>query len=112
MKYFILSFVFLFVALTQSYAGNYPCSGRKGGISHCVGSTFVCNDGSVSASTKNCSAYMGGSSNSLADRSTTTDMAPSASNDCSCRSGSYCVGPRGGHYCYTDSGNKSYLRRN
>ncbi|RZF55982.1 hypothetical protein EXE30_04080 [Acinetobacter halotolerans] len=27
---------------------------------------------------------------------------------CSCGSGSYCYGPRGGRYCYTSGGNKSY----
>ena len=29
-------------------AGGKPCSGKKGVISHCEGSQFVCNDGSVS----------------------------------------------------------------
>lgn len=29
-------------------------------------------------------------------------------NSCSCGSGSYCYGPRGGRYCYTSGGNKSY----
>ncbi|WP_336936499.1 hypothetical protein [Acinetobacter beijerinckii] len=27
---------------------------------------------------------------------------------CSCGSGNYCYGPRGGRYCYTSGGNKSY----
>lgn len=30
------------------------------------------------------------------------------SSGCSCGSGSYCYGPRGGRYCYTSGGNKSY----
>ncbi|WP_333661036.1 hypothetical protein [Acinetobacter sp.] len=34
--------------------GRQPCSGKKGGVSHCQGSQFVCNDGSVSASKKIC----------------------------------------------------------
>ncbi len=34
-----------------------PCSGKKAGISHCDGSQFVCNDGSISQSTKDCSSY-------------------------------------------------------
>lgn len=42
-------------------ATNTPCSGHKGGIAHCQGSTFICNDGSVSASKKNCAAYVSGS---------------------------------------------------
>lgn len=35
-------------------ASNTPCSGKKGGVSHCAGGRFVCNDGSVSASKKIC----------------------------------------------------------
>lgn len=27
---------------------------------------------------------------------------------CSCSSYKYCIGPRGGRYCYTSGGNKSY----
>lgn len=35
--------------------GRKPCSGSKGGISHCTKSgQFVCNDGSVSKSSKTC----------------------------------------------------------
>lgn len=34
-----------------------PCSGKKAGISHCDGTQFVCNDGSVSKSIKDCSSY-------------------------------------------------------
>jgi hypothetical protein len=29
---------------------NEPCTGKKGGISHCQGDAFICNDGSKSAS--------------------------------------------------------------
>jgi len=36
-------------------ARNYPCSGSKGGVSHCDGERFVCNDGSYSQSKKTCS---------------------------------------------------------
>ena len=35
--------------------GRQPCSGSKGGISHCDGAKFICNDGSTSASKKHCS---------------------------------------------------------
>jgi hypothetical protein len=89
-------------------AANYPCSGSKGGVDHCQGSTFVCNDGSVSASKKDCEVYEGGAA---LLGSTPADMSPTASQSCSCRAGSYCVGPRGGHYCMTDNGTKSYLRQ-
>jgi hypothetical protein len=34
------------------------------------------------------------------------------SNDgCACGTGSFCTGPRGGVYCLTPSGNKSYKRK-
>ncbi|NKL65330.1 hypothetical protein ELH27_35945 [Rhizobium leguminosarum] len=86
---------------------NTPCSGRKGGIDHCQGSTFICRDGSVSASKKSCEATMGavGILGSQAE-----EMAPALAGDCSCRGGNYCTGPRGGRYCLTDNGTKSYLR--
>ena len=41
-----------------SFAGGQPCSGKKGGISHCEGIAFVCNDGSISKSAKKCSRYV------------------------------------------------------
>jgi hypothetical protein len=37
-------------------ARNTPCSGSKGGVSHCASGKFVCNDGSISGSKKICSA--------------------------------------------------------
>ncbi|MHC5306989.1 YdcA family protein [Bartonella sp. LJL80] len=113
MKQFFIIFIIFSFALPLGAAANTPCSGRKGGISHCQGATFVCNDGSISASRKNCSVVMGGgASNFMGGGATTPDMAPSVSGDCSCRSGRYCTGPRGGQFCYTDGGQKSYLRRN
>ena len=36
-----------------------PCSGNKGGINHCEGTQFICNDGKVSGSKKDCTAIMG-----------------------------------------------------
>lgn len=35
--------------------GRQPCSGKKGGISHCSGKLFICRDGSVSQSKRVCS---------------------------------------------------------
>lgn len=88
------------LAFSPAHAGNTPCSGKKGGISHCAGATFVCNDGSISASKRVCSM----------DRK--SEMRPSNDDEgCSCRAHAYCTGPRGGRYCITDSGAKSYLRR-
>lgn len=40
--------------------GNTPCSQSKRGINHCEGTRFICNDGSVSASKKDCRSYFGG----------------------------------------------------
>lgn len=35
-------------------ARNTPCSGKKGGVSHCSNGKFVCHDGSISKSKKIC----------------------------------------------------------
>ncbi|MGE8706190.1 MAG: hypothetical protein ACN6O5_26185 [Achromobacter sp.] len=37
--------------------------------------------------------------------------AASSTGSCNCRDGQYCTGPRGGTFCYSDSGKKSYLRK-
>lgn len=92
-----------------SHSANTPCSGGKGGIAGCRGETFICNDGSVSGSKRSCSAYMGGALG-LIDGAN-ENMSQAKDGQCSCRSGSYCTGPRGGRYCTTDGGGKSYLRK-
>lgn len=102
--------VFLVGAMGHAHARNYPCSGKKGGVSHCAGDTFVCNDGSVSGSKRSCSAEMGGGT-SARQLLTQPQRNSAAPGDCSCRSGNVCTGPRGGRYCMTDAGNKSYLKR-
>ena len=56
MKLFPYLLLSLFLS-TQAYAYNTPCSGKKGGISHCENGRFICNDGSVSQSKKVCSGY-------------------------------------------------------
>lgn len=89
-------------------AANEPCSGKKGGIASCRGETFVCNDGSVSGSKKSCQAYMGGAGFLGGG---TSNMTPVVGGECDCRSGLYCTGPRGGRFCISDSGAKSYLRK-
>lgn len=109
------SMCILLAPAQPSSASNYPCSGRKGGVSHCQGRTFICNDGSVSASKRNCSAEQGGSASQalgLMGGAEDAEMAPADNQaECSCRGGHYCTGPRGGHYCITDGGSKSYLRK-
>ncbi|MDV7492864.1 hypothetical protein R4511_09735 [Acinetobacter baumannii] len=57
MKQVFLSLLLVLSSLSVAEAGRgrQPCSGKKGGVSHCDGSKFVCNDGSISASKKICS---------------------------------------------------------
>lgn len=93
------------VLALPAQARNAPCSGSKGGISHCAGGKFVCNDGSMSSSKKLCSAP-----GAPAQRLKAAPKANSATS-CDCRSGTFCTGPRGGTYCYSDSGKKSYVRK-
>lgn len=57
----IICFLFvglLFSVQTDAARGRKPCSGAKGGISHCTSDgRFVCNDGSLSQSKRFCSGY-------------------------------------------------------
>ena len=94
-----------------AWSANQPCSGRKGGVAHCQGELFVCNDGSISGSRKICSSAAAAPARALTQSLTRNSPAANvASSDCSCRSGGMCTGPRGGRYCISDSGRKSYLR--
>jgi len=90
------------LAAGSGNAANTPCSGRKGGVSHCAGGSFVCNDGSISASKKVC-----GGNAALSPARASPDL----SGACPCSSGRLCTGPRGGRYCMTPAGNKSYKPR-
>ena len=52
-----LALILVMGTLVSFYAdaGRKPCSGSKGGISHCTaGGKFVCIYGSISASKKTC----------------------------------------------------------
>jgi hypothetical protein len=96
--------VLLLVSLSgQVGAANYPCSGKKGEVARCDGELLVCNDGSISNSKRNCSAELG-IERPAVPRVTTGEQ-------CACGSGALCTGPRGGIYCVTPSGNKSYKSR-
>jgi hypothetical protein len=101
----LLFMLLLMSAMQLSTAANYPCSGKKGGVSHCAGERFVCNDGSISGSKKMCSAN---TSQNLVPLLRTNNKDDAA---CDCRSHHYCTGPRGGQYCLDDQGRKSYRRR-
>lgn len=50
----VLLFAIVFSFLNMAHARNYPCSGKKGGVSHCQNGKFICKDGSVSGSKKVC----------------------------------------------------------
>ncbi|MDD2150646.1 hypothetical protein NPS52_08340 [Pseudomonas putida] len=95
----------LCLSAAASWAGNTPCSGRKGGIAGCDGDAFLCNDGSLSASRKSCTAYTGNRSSRPV-----VNALQGASSECACGSGTFCTGPRGGVYCLTPGGQKSYRR--
>lgn len=97
----------LVFATTLALAANTPCSGGKGGIARCQGELFLCNDGSISGSTRSCPAYTGQSGSSVP----ALQRFSSESGSCSCSSGSFCTGPRGGVYCLTPGGHKSYRRK-
>lgn len=52
-----LAFLLLWIGCVGvASAANYPCSQSKGGVNYCDGEKFVCNDGSISASKRVCSA--------------------------------------------------------
>ncbi|MDH0142824.1 MULTISPECIES: hypothetical protein [Pseudomonadaceae] len=91
----------------EAIAANTPCSGRKGGIAGCDGDLFLCIDGSISGSKKSCSAYMG----TGRAPATTPQQLLQNSSECTCGTSTFCTGPRGGVYCLTPSGKKSYVRR-
>ncbi len=84
---------------SAAHAANTPCSGKKGGVQRCVGERFLCRDGSISASKRQC----------MAPEPAAAPPAR-ATGPCPCSGRQYCTGPRGGTYCLTPSGKKSYLR--
>ncbi|PWB30559.1 hypothetical protein DCO48_20035 [Pseudomonas sp. SDI] len=93
------------LAGANAMAANQPCSGRKGGIAGCDGDLFLCNDGSISASKQRCSASRFGNSARPAPLG-----GQGRADSCACGTGAFCTGPRGGVYCLTPAGKKSYPR--
>ncbi|MEE1953249.1 hypothetical protein ACTG2T_11080 [Aeromonas sp. 75A] len=61
--------------------GREPCSGSKGGISHCDGELFVCNDGTYSASKKICSASHYGDEGQSASKKTVNKKSEAKKSD-------------------------------
>ncbi|MEK1905920.1 MAG: hypothetical protein AAAB13_09085 [Pseudomonas sp.] len=96
----MLTAILLLGLCGPALAGNQPCSGSKGGIARCDGALFVCNDGSISGSKKNCSGS-----------AASAPLQLQGAGECPCGGGVLCTGPRGGQYCLTPAGNKSYRRR-
>lgn len=86
-------------------AANTPCSGSKGGIAGCDGELFLCNDGSISGSKRSCPAYFG-----AASPASPPQQVLNGSGECLCGTSTFCTGPRGGVYCLTPAGKKSYRR--
>lgn len=82
---------------SAAHAANTPCSGKKGGVQRCVGERFLCRDGSISASKRPCTAP-----------EPVASPPARATGPCPCSSGQSCTGPRGGSYCLTPDGKKSY----
>lgn len=71
----------------------------------------LCNDGSISGSKRSCAAYTG-STSTLGNRPFSSALnSTDSSSECSCESSTFCTGPRGGVYCLTPAGHKSYLRK-
>lgn len=69
-------FMALIFAFSAAFAYNRPCSGSKGGISHCEGGKFICNDGSVSASKRLCDpAIYGGQTAQKTEKASASDKA-------------------------------------
>ena len=65
-----ISLIFLSVSGFSLLAqGREPCSGRKGGINHCDGKYFICNDGSTSQSKKICSEEFDASDKAVTKKS-------------------------------------------
>lgn len=80
-KFIVVMFVLIwpFAALAQ----NTPCSGKKGGVSHCDGAKFVCNDGSYSQSKKVCSGGSEEKDNSTNKTSSVLDVVDIPNNEAS-----------------------------
>ncbi|WP_431483647.1 YdcA family protein [Pseudomonas solani] len=108
----LLLLALAFAALSPpAYAGNTPCSGSKGGIARCDGDLFLCNDGSISGSKRSCPSYLGTSRTTPNQASPSLRRFADSSNECACGTSTFCTGPRGGVYCLTPGGKKSYVRK-
>lgn len=51
----IMAMALMSASFAAEARGRQPCSGKKGGVSHCSGDKFVCKDGTISKSKRSCS---------------------------------------------------------
>lgn len=56
MRFFVSALVVFLLAGPALANSRQPCDRGAGGISHCQGDKFVCNDGRISGSKRKCSA--------------------------------------------------------
>ena len=54
MRIVVWTVALLIASFAAQARGRTPCSGAKGGVSHCLGSYFVCRDGTTSQSKRFC----------------------------------------------------------
>jgi endonuclease G len=73
MKKLLGLFMVVLIWPSITLAQNTPCSGKKGGISHCEGVKFICNDGSTSRSKKSCSSEYSWENDTLAQTALIAD---------------------------------------
>jgi endonuclease G len=73
MKKLLGLFMVVLIWPSITLAQNTPCSGKKGGISHCEGAKFICNDGSTSRSKKSCSSEYSGENDTRAQTALIAD---------------------------------------
>lgn len=56
----VLFFTVLLLSSAAHANGRQPCDRGAGGISHCMGDKFICNDGRVSGSKRTCNPAVHG----------------------------------------------------
>ncbi len=64
----LASVLALMIASGAAFATNTPCSQKKGGVVGCIGTKFLCRDGSTSASKKTCTRDQAETSEPTFDR--------------------------------------------
>ncbi len=92
----------LFINLNL-WASNTACSKGKSGVVGCIGTYHLCGDGSLSKSKRICQSP---------HQTILKHIDPSPMKDgdnCRCRLGRFCIGPRSGLYCLDNLNQRSYI---